>query len=575
MTLWLWAGFLAFVGLMLWIDLGVINRTAHRVRTAEAVAWTAVCIALALAFTVAVYFIYDRALMGVNPGLVLEETGFAHIAGPPTPGAAGKAASLQFIAAWLIEYSLSLDNIFVIGMIFAHFRVPAEHQHRVLFWAIAGAVALRGILIIAGMGLIHFLPWFTYPLGALLLFSAIRLLAVRTDTMDFEASPIVRLARHAMPVSGDYDSQKFFLRLPEGAGRAWAMTPLMLVLIVVTSVDTLFALDSIPAVFAITHDPFIAFTSNIFAVLGLRSLYFAIASVIDKFKYLKLSLVLVLAFVGLKLLLIHHIPIPTLATLGVAIGAMTIGILASILDERRGNHAGEAPLGPDVERVARLTLRQMRRVVILVVGITVVLVGLVMIGPIPGPGILVVPVGLGILAAEFVWARHLLALFKQKATEYGQTAETALMKRPRPWVIPLVFGATASLFTGLVAFKVLTPTMAAIMSGGILLGQVLWANSTMTRYRKFLAANPGAAREDSRPPLWMVPVVIGATVGLLVWLMYQPWDTTPNALALTAAGLLTGEAVWGAMWIALWLKARPRDRTESLADHRQDPPQAP
>jgi len=559
MTLWLWGGFLAFVAVMLWIDLGITGRKLHRIGTREALIWTSVCIVLALGFTALVYFIYERGLLGVDPSLVLAgTTGGAH-EGAPAPGEAGGAAALQFIVSWLIEYSLSLDNIFVIAVIFGYFRVPAEHQHRVLFWGILGAVLLRGVLIVAGMGLIHLFEWLTYPLGALLIFSAAKMLLVRTDNVDFESNFVVRMARKTMPIHGDYESQRFFIRMPEGSARRWAMTPLMLVLLVITVIDTIFALDSIPAVFAVTRDPFIAFTSNIFAVLGLRSLYFALAAVIDKFKYLKVSLVIVLAYVGAKMIVQHFWPIDVRVSLAVVVGVMVLGVVASIIDDRRGRRASEAPLGPEAERVARLTLRQMRRAVVLVIGVTVVLVGLVMIGPIPGPGILIVPLGLGILAAEFVWARHLLALFKAKAASLEKQAETTLMKRPRPWLIPLVFGATTSIVTGLNAFGVLKTWPTVTVGSGLLIGQVLWANGMLTRYRTYILTHPEAVRADARPPVWLVPLVLGGTVAALLAAMKLA-EVNAVALVQTSAGILLGEAAWGAMWIAAWTRAVPRTK---------------
>jgi tellurite resistance protein TerC len=599
MTIWLWAGFLAFVGLMLWIDLGVINRKAHKVRAREALAWTAVCVVLALAFTGVVYYVFEHQAMGVNPALVLQqttphasdETALPHPADQPPPGdqpaptptdtpapgkttGAGRAAALQFLTAWIIEYSLSLDNIFVIAVIFAYFRVPGEYQHRVLFWGILGVLVMRGVLIIAGISLINLFDWLTYPLGALLLFSAAKMLAVKSEDMDFESNLVVRLTRRFLPLSPKFDGQKFMTYLPEAEGGRRVFTPLMLVLLVITVVDTVFALDSIPAVFAITRDPFIAFTSNIFAVLGLRSMYFALAAVIDKFKYLKVSLVIVLAYVGLKMIIQHHIHIPTWVSLAVILGSLGGGIAASMLVDRRGRTGREAPLGPDVERVARLTLRQMRRAVVLVVGLTVVLIGLIMLGPVPGPGIVVVPVGLGILAAEFVWARHLLKMFQVRAEKIGHQAEEIFIKRPRPWLIPLVFGATASVITGLLAFKVLGPWAVAGASIGIVIGQVLWANATMTRYRRFILTHPAAARADARPPIWVVPVVLGGTVALLLAALNNDHPRfPPTEIVKTAVGLIVGEAVWAAMWISAWLGAIPRPPASApLLPDRQESP---
>jgi tellurite resistance protein TerC len=317
LSFWLWGGFVLFILTMLAIDLGVLNRHPHVIRTKEALVWTCVCIVLALLFNVAVYFIYEN-----------------HWLGPPAEGVEhirGKDAALDFFTGWLIEQSLSLDNIFVIALIFQYFRVPLVYQHRTLFWGILGALVMRGAMIGAGAALIKRFDWIVYVFGGLLLLTAVKMLRSQHENVEPDRNPLVRLARKLYPVTRDFHEQKFFVRID---GRR-AVTPLFLVLLVIESTDLLFAVDSIPAIFAITKEPFIVFTSNVFAILNLRSLYFVLASAIDKFKYLKPCLVFVLAYVGVKMMLSHHYPIPTPVSLAIILGTLFVGIVASVMSERR------------------------------------------------------------------------------------------------------------------------------------------------------------------------------------------------------------------------------------------------
>ncbi len=300
-ALWPWLAFNAFVLGMLALDLGVFHRKAHEVSLKEAGAWSAVWIALALAFNAGIYFWK------------------------------GQEAGLQFLAGYLIEKSLSVDNIFVFVLIFSFFAVPAAYQHRVLFWGILGALVMRGIFIAAGAALLTRFHWIIYLFGAFLVFTGIKMAVVRTGHIHPDRNPLVRLARRLLPVTSEYREDRFVVR----EGGKWVATPLLLVLLVVESTDLVFAVDSIPAIFAITSNPFIVYTSNVFAILGLRSLYFLLAGVVEKFTYLKLGLSVVLAFVGVKMLLTDVAKIPigiSLAVIAVVIG---VSILASLLRDRR------------------------------------------------------------------------------------------------------------------------------------------------------------------------------------------------------------------------------------------------
>ena len=324
MEIWLWLGFGLLVFIMLALDLGVFNRKAHVMSIREALGWTAVWIVLALLFNVGVYFIY--------------EYDFAHISEHYHNGAhiSGYTAACEFLTGYLVEKSLSLDNIFVISLIFSFFAIPAKYQHRVLFWGILGALVLRGAMIFLGAELIERFEWMTYVFAGLLLLTALKMMFHRSEEVHPDKNPIVRLARWFFPVSSSIENEHFLTRVN---GRI-AMTPLLLALLVIETSDVIFAVDSIPAIFGVTHDPFLVFTSNIFALLGLRSLYFALAAMITKFRFLKASLVIILLYVSVKMILGGYYKeyieannlkdAITLISLGVIVVVMLLGILASV-----------------------------------------------------------------------------------------------------------------------------------------------------------------------------------------------------------------------------------------------------
>jgi tellurite resistance protein TerC len=251
----------------------------------------------------------------------------------------GKESGLEFLTGYLIEYALSVDNIFVFVLIFTYFKVPEKYQHRVLFWGIIGALVLRGVMIVAGSALVTRFAWTLYIFGAFLVFTGVKMAFQKDeDVYNPERDPILRLARRLVPVTDDYHGDKFFIRQPGKTGRLrYAATPLFIVLLIVDTTDIIFATDSIPAIFAVTRDPFIVYTSNICAVLGLRALYFLLASVVDKFVYLKLGLSLVLVFIGGKMLLEHFVHLPIVASLGVVGAILAASIVASLRWPRTGH----------------------------------------------------------------------------------------------------------------------------------------------------------------------------------------------------------------------------------------------
>lgn len=306
-SIWLWVGFNVFVLLMLALDLGVFHRHAHAVSVREAALWSVLWISLSLLFNVGIYFYWHNMV-------------------PDSTYTNGEAA-LAFLTGYLIEKSLSVDNIFVFVLIFTYFAVPAIYQHRVLFWGIIGALIMRASLIFLGAALIERFHWIIYVFGAFLIYTGINMATHDDEAVDIEENAAARLFRRFIPVSEGYHGGDFFIR---NAGKLMA-TPLFVVLIIVETTDLIFALDSIPAIFAITTDAFLVYTSNIFAILGLRSLYFLLAGVIDKFRYLKLGLAVVLTFVGVKMLLEGFFHIPIGLSLGIVAAILVISIVASLL----------------------------------------------------------------------------------------------------------------------------------------------------------------------------------------------------------------------------------------------------
>ncbi len=293
--LYFWILFNAFVVLMLALDLGVLQRRAHVIRFREALALSAMWIALAALFAGGVYW------------------------------RLGHAKALEFTAGYLVEESLSADNLFVFLLIFRYFRVPTMYQHKVLFWGILGALIMRGIFIVVGVGLIRRFHWIIYLFGAFLIYTGFKLLKQEEVDIHPEHNPVLKAVRRWLPVTPDYVHGNFFVRQP-----GLYATPLLLVLIVVETTDVLFATDSIPAVLAISHDPFIVYTSNVFAILGLRSLYFALAGMMEVFHYLHYGLSVILTFIGVKMLLSAYDPISTEIALGVVAAVLAISIGASL-----------------------------------------------------------------------------------------------------------------------------------------------------------------------------------------------------------------------------------------------------
>lgn len=305
---YVWVGFNLFVLAMLALDLGVFHRKSHEVKPKEALIWSAVWISLAMVFNGIIYLAWDRMAPGSDY--------------------TNKEAALKFLTGYLIEKSLSVDNIFVFLLLFTYFAIPAAYQHRILFWGIIGALIMRAAMIFAGVALIKQFHWMIYVFGAILIISGIKMALSKDKKMEPEKNPILRLFKKVMPVTDKLSGDKFFTHID---GRKVA-TPLFVVLLLVETTDLLFAVDSIPAIIAISQDPFIVYTSNVFAILGLRSLYFALAGVMEMFHYLHYGLSAVLVFVGGKMLATDAIgKVPVEVSLGVIGAILFISVLASLI----------------------------------------------------------------------------------------------------------------------------------------------------------------------------------------------------------------------------------------------------
>jgi tellurite resistance protein TerC len=307
--MWIWASFIALIIIFLALDLGVFNKKDHVIRTKEAALWTALWVSIALLFSMVIYWLFSEELIA-NPTNL-------------TPG----NAVLKYITGYLIELSLSVDNIFVIAVIFSSFAIPPMYQHRVLFWGILGAIVFRAVMIVFGVALINRFDWITYVFGVFLLYTAFKMLRSESNKYNPKTSFVFRQINKIFPITTAIQGHSFFIKRMG----VKAASPLFIALIIIELTDILFALDSIPAILAITADPFIVFSSNILAILGLRSMYFLISRMLAKFRYINYSLVVILAFVGVKMLLSHETDLPEWISLTVIFVSLLAGTLASLL----------------------------------------------------------------------------------------------------------------------------------------------------------------------------------------------------------------------------------------------------
>ena len=313
---WLWTGFSLFILTMLSLDLGLFNRKAHTVKYREAWIWSAVWVTLAMGFAGIVFYYL------------------------------GSPSGVEFLTGYLIELSLSVDNLFVFLLIFSYFKVPAKFQHRVLFWGVMGALFMRLTMIFVGATLINSFHWILYIFGAFLVYTGIKMFREDEIEIQPEQNPLVRLVTRFLPITRHYEEEKFFTK--QNGKRTGTL--LLLVLMVVEVTDLVFAVDSIPAIFAVTTNTFIVYTSNVFAILGLRSMYFLLAGVVDKFRYLRVGLAIVLTFIGLKMLISHWYLIPTLISLAVVAVVLVGSVVASLVVSPEGEKTITVDLPPDFDQ---------------------------------------------------------------------------------------------------------------------------------------------------------------------------------------------------------------------------------
>jgi len=318
----IWGAFIAIIIVFLALDLGVFHKHEHIIRSKEAATWTAIWVSVALGFSGVIYWLFESGLTD-NPNNL-------------SPG----TATLKYITGYLIELSLSIDNVFVIAVIFSAFSIPPIYQHRVLFWGILGAIVFRGVMLLFGVALINQFDWIIYVFGVFLLYTAYRMYRSEEHEFNPQKSWVFRQLKKVFPITSRIHGHSFFIKRM-GINSA---TPLFVALVVIEITDILFALDSIPAILAITSDPFIVFSSNILAILGLRSMYFLISRMLQKFRYINYSLVVILAFVGLEMLFSHQVPIKEWISLTVIVISLTAGIVASVMIPEKSESGPEDPV---------------------------------------------------------------------------------------------------------------------------------------------------------------------------------------------------------------------------------------
>lgn len=395
----LWTGLFLLVFTLVMLDLGVLHRHARHIPLYEALAMSAFWISLGLGFAFFIYFAYAHDWLHINSNAELT----------------ARQALLEYLTAYTIEKTLSFDNLFVMAIIFQHFRVPVIYQHRVLMWGILGAIVLRSGFILAGVYVLNSFAWMNYVFGTLLLLATLKYISRYLQKNATRDNLPVKLARRFLTIEETIDDGQIIKRMD---GRLIA-TPLFITLLLIESADLMLAMDSVPAIMAVSREPFILISSNLFALLGLRALYFVLASALQQFHYLRLSMVLILLFIAVKMLLIHFYPIDTLVSLGIILGILGLGIIASLLDKRRGPILATSPLADDLGRIYEITFTGLKRILILFIGSSVVIIGVIMIFT-PGPAIVVIPMGLAILATEFIWARRLLRKMERKLVHYSK-----------------------------------------------------------------------------------------------------------------------------------------------------------
>ena len=465
MTIWLWVIFAVVVLVLVVFDLGLTTRRPKVIRPTDAFVSFTLWLLAAAAFSVGVYYVYESNILNL-------EATFEYSIDRKTVDNDGHSAWLQYLACYVLELALSLDNLAVLALLLAYYRVPRAVLGRALFWTILVTLCLRLLAIFSCAWFVREASWFRWVLGAILVVAVFRVLVLPDQKTDFDRHWYVRLIRRLIPISPEFNGQRLLTRVKDDRGRSRLMaTPIVLVVLSAGLLDIVFAADSVPALFSITKDPTLAFTASTMAILGLRSLFLALSEVVGRFRYLRVSVLFILLYVAGKMFLSWYQDVPTLVSLIVFATITLAGVGASIVRHRLTHPGAPPPLGEageippaiiseeelqrptpleDITGAVESTKRNLRKIVVLIVGTLVVLVLAPLVGLLPGPGgLIVAAAGLGILATEFIWARRLLMQVKSKTQKVADSTGALARKTP-VWVVPIALTA----YLGLVALLV-------------------------------------------------------------------------------------------------------------------------
>lgn len=489
MNIWPWAIlFVGICGLSL-ADILVLNRKPAVQRPASAMAWFSGYLLLAVAFNALIYWIYSNHWFGI--GVDFGAKGAATVRNGPQ-------ASLEFISTLLLDLALDLDMVLVFSAVFAHFKTPPKHQRRVLMYGVVVTQLVQGpIILLLGVGLAT--PGLgvaiRFTLSALLILAALRMIIIRRKGLDPSENPLYTLLHKHLPVSSSFEGDALTTRV----GGRMAFTPLIYTLLILTTAELVFSLDSIPATFAVSSDPLLIFAANGFGLLCMRSLYFAIKDAAPSLRYIKVGLALTLCHCAVAISLPREHLLPPEIFLGVIALTMGLGLwLAAYYRARPAISATEeeiSPLGPDADRLARTALTHGRKVIVLIVGISVVIVGIIMIFA-PGPAVIVIPAGLALLATEFIWARRLLDQYRLHAVEFTRRAGDAIVKKPRPLLVIPVLLCTAGVAFGATR---LWPANLVFLAGTPVFAFVgMWTFTTLRKWWELRASGSDHADRPGR-----------------------------------------------------------------------------
>lgn len=483
MTLWLWLAFLVVAGTLVVVDLGLVTRRPRVVSPIEALASFSLWVLSAVGFSFMVWYVYQTNFLNL-------ESALADAVHPRARDLDGHSAWVQWVTAYALEIALSLDNIAVAALILQHFKIPRPLIGRSLFWFTLSSLVCRLVLIVLGAYLLNQVAWMKWVFCGLLVLSMLRTLLAPDENTDFSSKWPTRLVKRLVPVSREHRGQRLFTRM----NGALAITPVMLVVLVSSITDLAFAMDSVPAMFSVTRDPFLAFTASAFAILGLRSLFFALSGVIGRFRYLRVSLLFVLLTVTAKMFLASRDPMyytlaPTLVTFAAITLIMAVGVTASAWRDRKvRSEAAAAGLRPtpleDLTEAVEVSRRNFRKVVILMAGSVVILLGLA-IAPLPGPGpIILVPIGFAILGTEFLWARRLQMRIQSQAGALAKRADR-FASRSSPWLVPpVLIGLFAAVYAIAHLAPIHRPWLVWVASLGAWIPVLYWAFRTVAAARK-------------------------------------------------------------------------------------------